>query len=96
MEKNLSVGPKMLADMFGGFLTWMGSAMIIMPLVWWATASVSLANIDRHAVMVGIVGAPITYLITGLIEHLRGKPEKAMRAEANSARIIAALSGCEQ
>ena len=71
MEENLSIGPKMLAGMCGGFLTWMGSAVIIMPLVWWATASVHLANIDWRAILVGSIGAPITYLITGLIERQR-------------------------
>jgi hypothetical protein len=71
MQENLYVGPKMLAQICGGFLTWMGTAMIVMPSVWWATASVHLANIDWHAALVGGIGAPITYLITGLIERQR-------------------------
>ena len=71
MEENLSVGPKLLAAICGGFLTWMGSAMIVMPLMWWATASVHPANINWHATLVGAIGAPITYLITGLIERQR-------------------------
>jgi hypothetical protein len=69
MEKNLY--PKMLAEICGGFLTWMGSALTIMPLVWWATASVHFANIDWRAALVGGIGAPITYLITGAIERRR-------------------------
>jgi hypothetical protein len=71
MEDNLSVCPKFLAGICGGFLTWMGSAVLIMPLVWWATASIRLANINWHAALVGGIGAPITYVITALIERRR-------------------------
>lgn len=71
MEENASVGSKMLAEICGGFLTWMGTAMVVMPLVWWATASVRLANVDWHAALVVGIGAPITYVITGLIERQR-------------------------
>ena len=77
MEENLFVGPKLLAVVCGGFLTWMGSATIIMPLIWWATASVHLANINWHAALVGGIGAPITYLITGLIERERNARKPA-------------------
>ena len=71
MEQNVSVGFKLSAEMCGGFLTWVGSAAMIMPLTWWATASIRLADLNRHAAVVGIIGAPITYLITGLIERRR-------------------------
>jgi hypothetical protein len=71
MQENLSVGPKMLAGICGGFLTWTGTATIVMPLVWWATASVNLASLEWHATLVGGIGAPITYLITGIIERQR-------------------------
>jgi hypothetical protein len=71
MEENLSIGPKLLAAICGGFLTWTGSATIVMPLIWWATASVHPANINWHAALVAGIGAPITYLITGLIERQR-------------------------
>jgi hypothetical protein len=71
MEENVSVGSKVLAEWCGGFLTWMGSTVVVFPLIWWATGSVHLANINRHAAVVGCVGAPITYLITCLIERRR-------------------------
>ena len=71
MEENLTIGPNMLAVICGGFLTWMGSSAIVMPLVWWATASIHRFNIDWHAALVMGIGAPITYLITGLIERQR-------------------------
>jgi len=71
MEERMSVGPKMVAEICGGFLTWMGTAMVIMPLVWWATASIRLANIDWRAALVVGIGSPITYLLTGIIERQR-------------------------
>ncbi len=71
MEENVTVDSKMLAEICGGFLTWMGTAMVVMPLVWWATASIRLANVDWHAALVVGIGAPITYVITGLIERQR-------------------------
>jgi hypothetical protein len=77
MEENLAIGPNMLAEICGGFLTWMGSSMIVMPLVWWATASIHRFNIDWHAALVMGIGAPITYLITGLIERERNAGKKA-------------------
>lgn len=71
MEENVSVSLKMLVEICGGFLTWMGTAIIIMPLAWWATASIHWTSINWHAVVVGGIGAPITYLITALIERQR-------------------------
>jgi len=71
MQENLSVGPKMLAEICGGFLTWMGTAIVVMPLVWWATASVRLASIEWRAALVMGIGAPITYVLTGFIERQR-------------------------
>ena len=77
MEENLTIDPNMLAEIFGGFLTWMGSSMIVMPLVWWATRSIHLANIDWRAALVMGIGAPITYVITGLIERQRNAARRA-------------------
>jgi hypothetical protein len=71
MEENVSIDSKMLAEICGGFLTWMGTAIVVMPLVWWATESIRLASIDWRAALVGGIGAPITYVITGLIERQR-------------------------
>jgi hypothetical protein len=71
MEENVSVGFKVWAEMCGGFLTWVGSVTIVAPLAWWATASIRLDEFNRHAAVVGIIAAPITYLITGLIERRR-------------------------
>lgn len=68
MEKTLSVGPTMLAATFGGFLTWTGTAMIVMPVVWWATRFLHLANINWCAAPVWGIGAPVSYWITHLIE----------------------------
>jgi hypothetical protein len=81
MEENLTIGPNMLAEICGGFLTWMGSSAIIMPLVWWATASVHLASIDWRAALVMGIGAPITYLITGLIERERNARNTVNRSD---------------
>lgn len=71
MHEHMSNNPKMLAELCGGFLTWMGSAVLVLPLIWWATAYMRLANSNWHAALVAGIGAPITYLITGLIEHRR-------------------------
>lgn len=72
MEEQLSVCPnKMLIEICGGFLTWMGSALIVTPLAWWATSSFRFANVDWHAAVVVGISAPITYLITALIERRR-------------------------
>ncbi len=79
MEQNLSAGPKKLAEICGGVLTWVGTAMIILPLVWWATRFLRLANINWQAALVWSIGAPISYLITGLIERWRSDPNKAPR-----------------
>ena len=77
MEENMAIGPNVLAQICGGFLTWMGSSMIVMPLVWWATKSIHLVNIDWRATLVMGIGAPITYVITGLIERERNAGRKA-------------------
>ena len=42
MVENVLATPKMLAGIFGGFLTWLGAGVIIVPLVWWVTSSFQL------------------------------------------------------
>jgi len=71
MQEQLSLSPKMLVEICGGFLTWMGSALIVTPLAWWATSNFQFANVDWHAAVAVGISAPITYLITALIERRR-------------------------
>jgi len=71
MKENILTTPKLLAEIFGEFLTWLGAAVIVIPLVWWVTAFVHLANNAWHAALVFGVGWSFAYPIARFIGRQR-------------------------
>jgi hypothetical protein len=71
MEESTAATPKTLAEIAGGFLTWLGVAVILMTLAWWLTTALHWTNSPwRVATVVG-VGASVAASIARFIERRR-------------------------
>ncbi len=71
MNENVPITAKLLAEIFSAFLTWLGAAVIVIPLVWWATAFFHLVNVIWYAAPVIGVGWCFAYPIARFIERQR-------------------------
>jgi membrane protein implicated in regulation of membrane protease activity len=71
MEEGAPTNAKELAEIFGGFLTWVGVAAIVMALAWWLTAALHWTNYDWRVAMVCGLGGPVAWLIARFIERKR-------------------------
>jgi hypothetical protein len=71
MDENAPASPKMLAEIVGGFLTWLGTAVIVMTVAWLVVMALYWTDSNWRVAIVACIGGPVAWLIARYIEQKR-------------------------